>query len=339
MVGALIVESSGKRSMAKPVVLVTRKLPDATEARLSTLFDARLNPQDDPWFRDGAEIARRAAETGAAGVLCAAGDPMNAQTVAALPASVRIITTFSVGVDHIALDAAKARGIAVTHTPEVLSFATAECAFTLMLMAARRAGEGERMVRAGKWEGWAPTQLMGVTLQGKKLGVLGFGRIGRQLADMARGMQMEIHYHDVQRLPAELEKGAIFHAEEDSFLATVDVISMHVPGGEGTRKWLNAARIAKMKKGALVVNTGRGPSVDDEALIAALTSGQIRAAGLDVYDGEPKVNPGYLALENVALLPHLGSATIETRDAMGTRCIENLEALLIKGESPPHRAA
>jgi lactate dehydrogenase-like 2-hydroxyacid dehydrogenase len=221
----------------------------------------------------------------------------------------------------------------------VLSFATAECAFTLMLMAARRAGEGERMVRAGQWEGWAPTQLMGVTLQGKTLGVLGFGRIGRELAAMARGLQMNIHYHDVQRLPPELEKGATFHATEDGFLPAIDVISMHVPGGEGTRKWLNAARLAKMKRGAIVINTGRGPSVDDEALVAALKSGQIRAAGLDVYDGEPCVHPGYMTLENVALLPHLGSATIETRAAMGARCIENLEALLIKGQNPPHRAA
>jgi lactate dehydrogenase-like 2-hydroxyacid dehydrogenase len=325
--------------MAKPVVLVTRRLPDDVEARLAVLFDARLNAADEPWFRDGAEIVARAKAAGAAGILCAAGDPLNAATIAALPDSVRILTTFSVGVDHIALDAARARGIAVSHTPEVLSFATAETAFTLMLMAARRAGEGERLVRAGKWDGWAPTQLMGVTLQGKTLGVLGFGRIGRELADMARGMQMDIHYHDVQRLPPELEKGATFHATEDTFLPAIDVISMHVPGGEGTRKWLNAARLAKMKTGAIVINTGRGPSVDDEALVAALTSGQVRAAGLDVYDGEPRVHPGYLALENVALLPHLGSATIETRAAMGARCIENLEALLLKGTNPPHRAA
>jgi lactate dehydrogenase-like 2-hydroxyacid dehydrogenase len=325
--------------MAKPVLLVTRRLPDGVEARLAALFDARLNSADAPWFRDGAEIARRATQAGAAGVLCAAGDPLGAATIAALPDSVKIVTTFSVGTDHIALDAARARGIAVTHTPEVLSFATAECAFTLMLMAARRAGEGERMVRAGRWEGWAPTQLMGVTLQGKTLGVLGFGRIGRELAAMARGMQMNIHYHDVQRLPPELEQGATFHATEDSFLGAIDVLSMHVPGGEGTRKWLNAGRLAKMKRGALVVNTGRGPSVDDEALVATLASGHIRAAGLDVYDGEPKVHPGYLTLENVALLPHLGSATIETRDAMGARCIENLEALLIHGRAPPHRAA
>jgi lactate dehydrogenase-like 2-hydroxyacid dehydrogenase len=180
---------------------------------------------------------------------------------------------------------------------------------------------------------------MGVTLEHKKLGILGFGRIGRELANMARGFRMEIHYRDMQRLPPELEQGAIFHDNEDSFLSAIDVISMHVPGGEGTRKWLNAGRLAKMKRGSIVINTGRGPSLDDEALIAALKSGHIRAAGLDVYDGEPRVNPGYLPLANVALLPHLGSATIETRDAMGNRALENLDAVLLKGTAPPHRVA
>ncbi|MBY0335144.1 MAG: D-glycerate dehydrogenase [Acetobacteraceae bacterium] len=323
--------------MSKPVLLVTRKLPDAIEARAAQEFDARLNPNDEPWFRDGAEIARRAAACEAAGILCAAGDPMGEATIAALPASVRIVTTFSVGTDHVAVAAAKARGLKVTNTPEVLSFATAECAMTLMLMAARRAGEGERMVRAGAWEGWAPTQLMGVTLEGKKLGILGFGRIGREVAAMARGFKMEIHYRDMNRLPPELEQGAIFHDSDDSFLSTIDVISMHVPGGEATRKWLNAERLAKMKRGALVVNTGRGNSVDDAALVEALKSGQIRAAGLDVYDGEPRIFPGYLDLPNVALLPHLGSATIETRLAMGHRTLDNLAAWLIRGEEPPHQ--
>ena len=156
---------------------------------------------------------------------------------------------------------------------------------------------------------------------------------------MARGFRMEIHYRDMQRLPPDLEQGAIYHDNEDSFLSTIDMISMHVPGGAGTRHWLNAERLAKMKKGVIVINTGRGPSVDDAALIAALKSGHIRAAGLDVYDGEPKVDPGYLPLQNVALLPHLGSATIETRDAMGNRALENLDAVLLKGSAPPHRVA
>lgn len=323
--------------MAKPVLLVTRKLPEGMEARAARDYDARLNPDDAMWATDGAEIARRAAEAKADGIFCAAGDRLDAACIEALPDSVKIITTLSVGFDHVDLPAAKARGIAVTNTPEVLSFATAETAFTLLLMAARRAGEGERMVRAGKWEGWAPTQLLGVTLEGKRLGILGMGRIGRELAAMARGFRMQIHYRDVQPLPPEMEGGATYHASDDAFLGAVDALSMHIPGGQATRKWLNAERIARMKPGAIIINSSRGSTVDDEALIAALKSGHIRAAGLDVYDGEPKVNPGYLGLENVALLPHLGSATIETRDAMGRRALENLDAVLLRGAAPPHR--
>lgn len=323
--------------MAKPIVLVTRKLPDGVQDRLAATFDARLNPADEAWSGDGAQIVRRAAESGAAGILCAAGDALNAATIAALPDSVRIIATFSVGTDHIDLPAAKARGIAVANTPDVLSFATAEIAFTLLLMAARRAGEGERLVRADAWTGWAPTQLMGTTLEGKTLGILGFGRIGRELAQMARGMRMTIHYRNRSRVAPELEQGATYHDNDDSFLGAIDMLSMHIPGGAETRHWLNAARIATLKRGAIVVNTGRGTTIDDEALIAALSSGHLAAAGLDVYDGEPRVHPGYLGLENVALLPHLGSATVETRQAMGDRCIENLAALLIEGRDPPYR--
>jgi lactate dehydrogenase-like 2-hydroxyacid dehydrogenase len=331
--------NEGENRMARPVLLLTRKLPAAIEARAARDYDAHLNSADEPWYRDGAEIARRAAAINAAGILCAAGDPMNATTFAALPASVKVIATFSVGYDHIDTGAAKARGIVVTNTPEVLSFATAECAFTLMLMAARRAGEGERMVRARQWEGWAPTQLMGVTLEGKKLGIAGFGRIGRELAAMARGFRMEIHYRDLHRAPPELEQGATFHDNDESFLGAIDILSMHMPGGEATRKWLNAARLARMKKGSIVINTGRGGSVDDAALVAALASGHVRAAGLDVYDGEPRIHDGYFGLENVALLPHLGSATEETRDAMGHRALENLDAVLRQNREAPHRVA
>ncbi|WP_372620926.1 2-hydroxyacid dehydrogenase [Falsiroseomonas sp.] len=325
--------------MSRPVLLLTRKLPAAIEARAARDYDAKLNSTDDPWYRDGAEIARRAAAISAEGVLCAAGDPLGAATIGALPASVKIIATFSVGYDHIDIAAAKARGIVVTNTPEVLSFATAECAFTLMLMAARRAGEGERLVRAQKWEGWAPTQLMGVTLEGKKLGIAGFGRIGRELAAMARGFRMEIHYRDLHRAPPELEQGATFHDNDEGFLGAIDILSMHMPGGEATRKWLNAERLGRMRKGSIVINTGRGGSVDDAALVAALSSGHIRAAGLDVYDGEPRIFDGYFGLENVALLPHLGSATIETRDAMGHRALDNLDAVLIRGQAAPHGLA
>jgi lactate dehydrogenase-like 2-hydroxyacid dehydrogenase len=329
--------AEGEPPVTKPVLLLTRKLPPAVEARAARDYDARLNTEDAPWSRDGAEIARRAA--GAAGILCAAGDPMNAATFAALPDSVRIVATFSVGTDHIDLAAAKARGIVVTNTPDVLSFATAEIAMTLMLMAARRAGEGERMVRARAWTGWTPTQLMGTTLEGKALGIAGFGRIGRELAKMARGFGMPIHYRNRSRLAPDLEMGATYHDNDASFLGAIDVLSMHMPGGEATRKWLNAERIGMMKPGAIVVNTGRGTSVDDAALVAALQSGRLAAAGLDVYDGEPRVFEGYLGLENVALLPHLGSATVETRDAMGFRALDNLDALLREGREPPHPVA
>jgi lactate dehydrogenase-like 2-hydroxyacid dehydrogenase len=290
------------------------------------------NSADDPWFRDGTAIARHATQARADGILCAAGDPMGTETIATLPASVRIIATFSVGTDHIDTAAAKARGIVVTNTPEVLSFATAECAFTLMLMAARRAGEGERMVRARAWEGWAPTQLMGVTLRGKALGIAGFGRIGRELAAMARGFGMIIHYRDLHRAAPGIEQGAVFHDDDKGFLAAIDVLSMHMPGGAATRHWLNADRLALMKRGSIVINTGRGGSVDDAALAAALRGGHIRAAGLDVYDREPLVFADYFAIESVALLPHLGSATVETRNAMGHRALDNLDAVLLRNE-------
>jgi lactate dehydrogenase-like 2-hydroxyacid dehydrogenase len=206
-----------------------------------------------------------------------------------------------------------------------------------MLMAARRAGEAERLLRAGQWGGWAPTQLVGTSLEGKRLGILGMGRIGRELAKMARGFSMEVHYRNRSRLSPAEEDGAIYHGDDAGFLGAIDILSMHIPGGAATRHWLNAERIAQMKRGSMVVNTGRGTTVDDAALVAALKSGHIRAAGLDVYDGEPKVFPGYLGLENVALLPHLGSAAEETRDAMGFRALESLDAVLLQGTEAPFR--
>jgi lactate dehydrogenase-like 2-hydroxyacid dehydrogenase len=308
--------------MPKPLLLVTRRLPAAIEARAARDYEARLTASDTPMK----DVAAQAA--GAEAVICCPGDVFDATLIAALPASVKVIATFSVGYDHVDVPAAHARGIAVVNTPDVLSIATAECAMLLILAAARRAGEGERMIRAKGWHGWAPTQLMGTLVSGRRLGIFGFGRIGRELAHMARGFGMEVHYHDVARLPAGLEAGAVFHASEATFLPMCDVLSLHAPGGTGTRHWLNAGRIAALPRGAVVANAARGTLVDDTALIAALTSGQIAAAGLDVYDGEPRVNPGYLGLENVVLLPHLGSATTETRDAMGHLVLDGIDAVL-----------
>ena len=322
--------------MAKPTILLTRTLPEAVEARAARDYAVRRVPGEDRAVAAEAILAEAA---GCDGILCAAGDALGSGTIAGLPATVRVIGTFSVGTDHIALDAAKARGIAVTNTPDVLTAATAEIAMTLLLMAARRASEAERLLRAGEWAGWAPTQLMGVTLEGKTLGVLGMGRIGGALARMARGFGMRVHYRNRTRLAPAEEAGATYHADDDSFLAACDVLSMHIPGGAATKGWLDAPRIAKLPRGAIVVNTGRGTTVDDAALCDALRSGHLRAAGLDVFAGEPDIFPGYRDAPNVTLLPHLGSATVETRDAMGFRCLDNLDAVLLRGAEPPHRVA
>ncbi len=275
-----------------------------------------------------------AAASGAAGIFCTPAERFDAALIAALPPSVRVIATFSVGLDHIDIDAAAARGIAVCHTPDVLSVATAELALTLILIAARRAGEAERVLRAGLWRGLAPTFLLGRGVAGKRLGILGMGRIGRELATMARGLNMTVIYRNRTRLDPALEQGAIYCDDDAAFLAQCDVLSINIPGGAATRHWLNADRIAMLPAGAIVVNTGRGSTVDDAALIAALRTGHVAAAGLDVFDGEPAVNPGYLALENVVLLPHIGSATVEAREAMGFLALDGIDAVLAPGRGP-----
>jgi lactate dehydrogenase-like 2-hydroxyacid dehydrogenase len=316
--------------MAKPVLLVTRRMPPAVEARAAAEFDARLTSSDVPM----ADVAAQAA--GADAILTCPGDTFDAALIAALPASVKVIATFSVGYDHIDVESAAARGIVVCNTPDVLSVATAETALLLILAASRRAGEGERLIRSGRWQGWAPTQLLGVGAVGRRLGIFGMGRIGRELARLARGIGMTIHYRDVTRLPPALEEGATFHDTDASFLATCDVLSLNAPGGEATHHWLNAERIAMLPRGAVVVNAARGTLVEDAALIDALHSGQVGFAGLDVFEGEPRLNPGYLGLENVVLLPHLGSATVTTRDAMGFLALDGIAAVLA-GRKPGNR--
>lgn len=308
--------------MAKPVLLVTRRLPPAVEARAARDYEARLTASDAPIPDVLARVQ------GADALLCCPGDQLDATQIAALPASVKVIATFSVGYDHIDVRAAAARGIAVCNTPDVLSIATAEMALLLMLMAARRAGEGERLVRTGCWQGWAPTQLLGTGMAGRRLGIFGMGRIGRELARVARGLGMTIHYREVARLPAMLESGATYHDDDPSFLGACDVLSLNAPGGASTHHWLNPKRIALLPRGAVIVNAARGSLIDDAALISALKSGHVAYAGLDVFEGEPKLHPGYLELENVVLLPHLGSATVETRDAMGSLALDGIDAVL-----------
>lgn len=317
----------------KPRVLATRLFPAAVEARLKTHFDSILNPTDAAYDADRLV----AAAAGCDGLLCAAGDPVNAAVIARLPDTVRIIATFSVGYEHIDVTAAAKRGITITNTPDVLTDATADIAMLCLLGAARRAQEGIDMLRARRWKGWAPTQLMGTAVTGKRLGILGMGRIGQAVADRARAFRMTIHYSNRRRVPPEQEKGAIFHANAEDMLAQCDFLSINCPLTAETRHWLNAARIACLPDGAIVVNTARGPVVDDAALIDAVRHGKLAAIGLDVFDGEPNLNAGYYDLPNAFLLPHLGSGTLETRNAMGFRALDNLEAMLLRGVTPPHR--
>lgn len=311
-------------------LVVTRTLPEAVIARVAADYRPIMLDQTGAFDAQAFLAALKDADA----ALVTPADRLDAAIIGRLPPSVQVLGTFSVGTDHIDLEAAHARGLPVVHTPDVLSFATAELALTLMLMAARRAGEAERLVRAGGWRGWTPDFMMGRTLEGKTLGILGLGRIGLALARMARGLSMRVIYHN--RREAEQADGAIFIADEASFLRSCDVLSIHLPGGVATLHWLNEARIAQMKHGAIVVNTGRGSTIDDEALIASLRSGQIAAAGLDVFAQEPRVPQAYLALENVVLLPHIGSATLETRVAMGMLALDGIDAILA-GRTPRNR--
>jgi lactate dehydrogenase-like 2-hydroxyacid dehydrogenase len=311
----------------KPVLLVTRKLPAAVEQRASRDYRARLNPADQPY--DAAGLVTAA--SGAEGILCTTTDRIDRALIDLAPAGVRIIATFSVGFEHIDLDAARARGIVVTNTPDVLTDATADVALLLILGAARRASEGERLIRENRWTGWTPTQLLGRHVGGKRIGILGMGRIGRAVAERARAFGMIIHYHNRKRLSAELEQGAVFHETPESLLPVSDILSLHSPLTAETRHFIDAKRIALLPAGAIVVNTARGGVIKDSDLIAALASGRLAAAGLDVFDGEPELHPGYRSLPNTFLLPHLGSATRETREAMGFRALDNLDAFFAGG--------
>lgn len=322
-------------SKSKPVVLVTRKLPARVEARVSRDYQARLNPDDRAY---GADELVALAE-GADALLPCHTEVLSGEVIGRLPASVRIIANFSVGVNHVDLEAAAARGIVVTNTPDVLSDATAEIAILLMLGAARRAGEGERLVRSRAWKDWSPSFMVGRQTTAKRFGVIGLGRVGQVAARRARGFEMEIHYHNRRRLPPEREDGAIYHDTLESLLPNCDVLSIHCPATPETRHILDARRIALLPGGAIVVNTSRGSAIDDEALVAALETGKVAAAGLDVFEGEPEgIHPSYRKLENTFLLPHIGSATAETRVAMGFRALDNLDAWFA-GREPRDRVA
>ena len=316
----------------KPTVFVTRKLPVAVENRLQHDYQARLNPDDRLYSRD--EIVERA--HGAQAILPCHTEHFTADVVRRLPPEVRIIANFSVGYDHVDLEAARSRGIVVTNTPDVLSDATAELTMMLMIGAARRAGEGEKLVRDRLWKDWSPAFMVGTQVTGKRLGILGMGRVGRVVARRARGFDMQIHYHDLQPLPG--SDAGVYHDTLDNLLPWCDFLSLHCNVTPATRGLIDARRLALLPDGAILVNAARGALVDDEALIDALQSGKLRAAGIDAYNNEPNVDPRLTALPNTFLMPHIGSATRETRDAMGFRALDNLDAFFA-GRDPRDRVA
>ncbi len=309
--------------MSRPVVVVTRRLPAAVEEAVAKEFDARLNREDRPLSAAELQEALRTADA----LLPTVTDKITAEVLSVEPLRAKIIANFGVGFNNIDVAAAKARGLAVSNTPDVLTDATADLAMTLLLMAARRAGEGERQLRAGHWTGWRPTQLLGRMVSGKTLGLIGMGRIARAVARRAHhGFGMRVLYTDPFPPPPEVAKelGAEQRGSIEEVLSQSDFVSLHCPATPETRHLMNGVRLAKMKPSAYLINTARGDVVDEQALVEALTKGWLAGAGLDVFEREPQVTPALLGMENVVVLPHLGSATEETRVAMGMRALENL---------------
>ena len=315
----------------KPKVLVTRKLPDAVEARLAGDFDAKFNA-DDAAYDAGTLVEL---SQGCDAVLICSSDKFTADIIERLPSDLRVISTFSVGYEHIDVAAASARNITVTNTPGVLDAATADLTMLLMLGAARRASEGEAMIRQGRWEAWSPTGMLGTDIFGKRLGIFGMGGVGRAVATRARGFDMEVHYHNRTRLSPEEEGGAQYHESPETLLPVSQVLSLHAPLTSQTRHFLTKERIELLPQNAIVINAARGDLVVDDDLIEALKSGKLAAAGLDVYPGEPNIHPEYRHLLNTFLLPHMGTSTVETRDAMGFCALDNLDAVFA-GKTPPN---
>jgi lactate dehydrogenase-like 2-hydroxyacid dehydrogenase len=323
--------------MAKQKAIVTRRWPEEVERKLGELFDVQLNKDDRPMSVAELQEALRTADV----VMPTVSDRITAEVLSAEPMRCKILGNFGVGFNHIDLAAARARGVAVTNTPAVLTDCTADIAMTLMLMAARRAGEGERHVRSKAWTGWRPTHMMATKVTGKTLGLLGLGRIGKAMAKRAHhGFDMPVLFHDPYPPSAEEQKalGATRCGSIEEVLAKSDFVSLHCPATPETRHLINAERLKQMKRSAILINTARGDVVDEKALILALKDGTIAAAGLDVYEFEPKVSEELLTLENVVLLPHLGSASRETRVAMGMRVIDNVTAFFA-GKAPADRVA
>ncbi|HER33861.1 MAG TPA: D-glycerate dehydrogenase [Halothiobacillaceae bacterium] len=318
----------------KPLVIVTRKLPDMIETRMMELFDTRLNLDDRPMSQ--ADLVKAVQEADI--LVPTVTDRIDAPVLSQAADRLRLIASFGTGVDHIDLASARTRGITVTNTPGVLTEDTADMTMALILAVPRRLTEGERLIRSGNWTGWGPTSMLGHRIWGKRLGIVGMGRIGSAVARRARGFGLSVHYHNRRRvhpdLEAELE--ATYWESLDQMLAHMDIISVNCPHTPATFHLLSARRLKLLRSHAYIVNTSRGEVIDENALARALDGGAIAGAGLDVFEHEPSVNPKLMKLDNVVLLPHMGSATLEGRIDMGEKVIINIKTF-VDGHNPPDR--
>jgi glyoxylate reductase len=318
----------------RPRVIVTRKLPDSTETRMMELFDTRLADSDEPMSRDALVTALAEAEV----LVPTVGDRIDADLIAGAGDKLKLIASFGTGIDHIDLKAARTRGIAVTNTPGVLTDDTADVAMALILDVARRITEGERLVRTGGWRGWSPTALLGRRIRGKRLGIVGMGRIGTALAWRARAFGLAIHYHSRRRLDphAEAELEATWWGGLDAMLSRMDILSVNCPHTPQTHHLLSEKRLRSLPRHAILINTARGEVIDEAALASLVGEGRIAGVGLDVYEAQPRIHPGLRDRDNVVLLPHIGSATVEGRQEMGDMVIVNIRAFC-DGHRPPNR--
>ncbi|MBO6518718.1 MAG: D-glycerate dehydrogenase [Rhodospirillales bacterium] len=318
----------------KPIVVVTRKLLDAIETRMMELFDVRLNLDDTPMSASDLAEAVKTADV----LVPTVTDRIDAKILSQAAPNLRLIANYGAGVDHIDLASARQRGITITNTPDVLTEDTADMTMALLLAVPRRLTEGERSLRSGDWPGWSPTWMLGHRIYGKRLGIIGMGRIGQALARRARGFGLSVHYHNRRQVPeaVENELEATYWESLDQMLARMDFVSVNCPHTPATYHLLSARRLKLLQENAVIINTARGEIIDENALTRMLSNGEIAGAGLDVFEHEPAVNPKLLALDNVVLLPHMGSATHEGRNDMGEKVLINIKTF-VDGHAPPDR--
>jgi glyoxylate reductase len=316
------------------VVIVTRRLPETIETRMMELFDTRLNESDQPYAKADLIEAVKTAEI----LVPTVTDRLDSSVLAHANPNLRLIANYGTGVDHIDVEAAYSRGITVTNTPGVLTEDTADMTMALILGVARRMVAGERLARSGEWQGWSPTGMLGHRITGKRLGILGMGRIGTAVARRGRGFGLSIHYHNRRRVPeaVENELEATYWESLDQMLARMDIISVNCPHTPATFHLLSARRLKLVRPQAIIVNTSRGEVIDEAALTRMLRNDELAGAGLDVFEHEPAINPKLRELENVVLLPHMGSATIEGRIDMGEKVMINIKTF-VDGHRPPDR--